>query len=44
MGRLADICDDLYSLSQGEEIPKDGIEAKMKSLIADMQNENQNSR
>ena len=41
MRRLVDICDDLYSLSQGEEIPKDGIEAKMKSLIADMQNKNQ---
>ena len=40
MGRLADICDDLYSLSQGEEISKDGIETKMKSLIANMQNEN----
>ena len=41
MGRLADICEDLYSLSQGKEKPEDEIETKMKLLIADMQNENQ---
>jgi hypothetical protein len=37
MGKLVDICNELYSLSQGKEILKDEVVAKMESLITDMQ-------